>query len=123
MPKTVGYLSGTDSATLSQLTAAGVVTIPLSNGWDNHGKFIGMITVPDNIGAVVGYFHKLIGPPEAESHVTKLLERTHIHKIPVVVVCPDNVMSRAREMLGNYANQVHWATPEQAYEKVMQQLG
>ncbi len=123
MTKNVGYLSGTDSATLSQLTAAGVITIPLSNGWDNHGKYVGMVTVADNIGAVVGYFHKLIGPPEAESHPTELLQRTHIHRIPVVVVCPENVMPRAREMLGSYANQVHWATPEQAYDKVMEQLG
>jgi len=82
-----------------------------------------MVTVADNIGAIVGYFHKFIGPPEAESHVSELLQRTQIHNIPVVVICPENVMSRARPMLGTYANQVHWANPDQAYEKVMQQLG
>ncbi len=123
MMKNVGYLSGTDPATLSQLTAAGVITLPLSNGWDNHGKYVGMVTVADNIGAVVGYFHKLIGPPETESHPTELLQWTRIHKIPVVVVCPGNVMPRAREMLGEYAGQVHWAMPEQAYDEVMIQLG
>jgi hypothetical protein len=123
MTKNVGYLSGTDPATLSQLTAAGVITIPLSNGWDNHGKYVGMLTVADNIGAIVGYFHKFVGPPETESHPVELLRRARIHKIPVVVVCPEKVMPRAREMLGEYASQVQCATPEQAYDEVTRQLG
>ncbi len=122
MMKNVGYLSGTDSATLSQLTAAGVITIPLSNGWDNQGKYVGTITLADNIGAIVGYFHKFIGPPGTEGP-TELLEWTRIHKIPVIVVCPENVMTRAREMLGENARELHWATPQQAYDKIMEQLG
>lgn len=123
MAKSVGYLSGTDSATLSQLTAAGVITIPLSNGWDNHGKYVGMLTVADNIGAIVGYFHKFIGPPEAESHPTELLQRTRIHKIPVVVVCPANVMTQAKELLGDNGKKLRWATPEQVYHQVMELVG
>jgi hypothetical protein len=119
MKGNVGYLSGTDSATLSQLTAAGCNTIPLSNGWDNHGKYIGMLTVADNLGAVVGYFHKLVAPPEAQTPPATFLERARIHEIPVVIICPEDVMARAKDMLGADNKGIHWVTPGQAFDKVV----
>jgi CBS domain-containing protein len=123
MPRNVGYLSGTDPATLSQLAASGVNTIPFSNGWDNHGKYLGMVTVSDNLGAIVGYFHKLVAPPEAQTPPASFLDRARIHKIPVVVICPANVMARAREVLGEGGTTIHWATPDQVYGKVMELVG
>jgi hypothetical protein len=123
MARNVGYLSGTDSATLSQLAASGVNTIPFSNGWDNHGKYIGTVTVSDNLGAIVGYFHKLFSPPEAQAPPANFLERAKIHKIPVVVVCPENVMARAKEVLGDSGTVLHWVTPDQVFNKVMSLIG
>jgi CBS domain-containing protein len=123
MARNVGYLSGTDSATLSQLAASGVNTIPFSNGWDNHGKYIGMVTVSDNLGAIVGYFHKLVAPPEAQTPPSSFLDRARIHKIPVVVVCPANVMTHAKEILGDSGTELHWVTPDQVYDKVMALIG
>jgi len=123
MARNVGYLSGTDSATLSQLAASGVNTIPFSNGWDNHGKYIGMVTVSDNLGAIVGYFHKLVAPPEAQTPPSSFLDGARIHKIPVVVVCPANVMTHAKKILGTSGKTLHWATPDQVYDKVMALVG
>jgi hypothetical protein len=121
MARNVGYLSGTDSATLSQLAASGVNTIPLSNGWDNHGKYIEAVTVSDNLGAIVGYFHKLVAPSEASP--SGFLNGARIHKIPVVVVCPANVMTQAKEILGDSGKKLHWATPDQVYHEVMALVG
>ncbi len=123
MARNVGYLSGTDPATLSQLVASGVNTIPFSNGWDNHGKYIGMVTVSDNLGAIVGYFHKLVAPPEAQTPPASFLEKARIHKIPVVVVCPANVTTRAKEMLKESGTDLHWVTPDQVHDKVMSLIG
>jgi len=123
MARNVGYLSGTDSATLSQLVASGVNTIPFSNGWDNHGKYIGMVTVSDNLGAIVGYFHKLVAPPEAQTPPASFLDRARIHKIPVVVICPANVIDHAKEVLGDSAAALHWVTPDQVHDKVMSLVG
>jgi CBS domain-containing protein len=123
MARNVGYLSGTDSATLSQLAASGVNTLPFSNGWDNHGKYIGMVTVSDNLGAIVGYFHKLVAPPEAQTPTSSFLDGARIHKIPVVVVCPANVMTQAKKILGASGKKLHWATPDQVYHQVMELVG
>ena len=57
--KIVGYLDGTDGLFLTNLAIKGVDTLPLSNGWDNHGKYLGHITKQDNIALVVGYLHKV----------------------------------------------------------------
>lgn len=123
MTRNVGYLSGTDPATLSQLVASGVNTIPFSNGWDNHGKYIGMVTVSDNLGAIIGYFHKLVAPPEAQTPPATFLEKARIHKIPVVVICPANVMDRAKQVLGDSGADLHWVTPDQVHDKVMSLVG
>ena len=53
--KTIGYMEGTNSELLTNLLVDGVDTLPLSNGWDNHGKFIAHISRTDHISAVVGY--------------------------------------------------------------------
>ena len=123
MARNVGYLSGTDPATLSQLAASGVNTIPVSNGWDNHGKYIEAVTVSDNLGAIVGYYHKLVAPSEAKASPSGFLNGARIHKIPVVVVCPANVMTQAKETLGDSGKKLHWATPDQVYRKVMALVG
>ncbi len=123
MKRNVGYLSGTDAATLSQLVASGVNTIPLSNGWDNHGKYIDTVTVSDNLGAIIGYFHKLVPPPEASTASSGFLDGARIHKIPVVAVCPANVMTQARKTLGSGGKVLHWATPDQVFDKVMALVG
>jgi hypothetical protein len=123
MERNVGYLSGTDSATLSQLAASGVNTIPLSNGWDNHGKYIEAVTVSDNLGAIIGYFHKLVAPSEAQTSPSGFMDAARIHKIPVVVVCPANVMTQAKGIIGVSGKKLHWAAPDQVYHTVMALVG
>jgi hypothetical protein len=127
MARNVGYLSGTDSATLSQLAASGVNTLPFSNGWDNHGKNVSMVAASDNLGAIVGYFHKLAcaltQPDSAQSPSSGFLDGARIHGIPVVVVCPANVITLAMEMVGDSGKKLHWVTPDQVYDKVMELVG
>ncbi len=127
MAHNVGYLSGTDSAILSQLAASGVNVLPFSNGWDNHGKYIGMVAAADNIGAIVGYFHKLACAltqrEAAETPAASSLDGARILGIPVVVVCPASVMSRCKESVGDSGKTLHWVTPDQAYDKVMSLIG
>jgi len=123
MKPNIGYLSGTDATTLSQLAASGINTVPLSNGWDSHGKYIGMLTVTDNIGLIIGYFHKLVAPPEADTPPATFLERARIHKIPVVVVCPEDFMSKAKQLLVDTGAEIHWVAPGQVFGKITELLG
>ena len=57
---TIGYMGGTNPRLLTKLSAAGAVTLPLGNGWDNHGQHIALINAGDHVDAVVGYLHKFL---------------------------------------------------------------
>jgi hypothetical protein len=62
----IGYFEGTDPLVLANLSIVGHSTMPLGNGFDNHGKYVGHITKDDNVSVVVGYFHKIM-PSESGS--------------------------------------------------------
>ena len=49
MRKTVGYFEGTDSPLLTALICDGYDTIPISNGYDNHGAHVRMINQESQI--------------------------------------------------------------------------
>ena len=58
--KIIGYMLGTDPEVLTQLLLEGYETLPLSNGYDNHGKYITHLTTEDHISLIVGYLHKFL---------------------------------------------------------------
>jgi hypothetical protein len=96
----VGYLEGTDALFLNELTARGMDTVPLSNGVDNHGKFIGHLSKADDISVVVGFLHKLV--PLADSGLTPLdiLHSCQLHEIPVLVVAQKRIHPSVIGILG-----------------------
>jgi len=96
----VGYLEGTDSLFLNELIARGMDTVPLSNGVDNHGKFIGHLSKADDISIVVGFLHKVV--PLADSNLTPrdMLHSCQLHDIPVLVIAQKSIHARAKEILG-----------------------
>lgn len=97
----VGYLEGTDALFLNEMVARGFDTIPLSNGVDNHGKFVGHLTKADEISVVVGFLHKII--PLADSGLTSLdiLHSCQVHKIPVLMVAQKAIHESAVKALGD----------------------
>lgn len=97
----VGYLEGTDALFLNEMVARGFDTIPLSNGVDNHGKFVGHLTKADEISVVVGFLHKII--PLADSGLTSLdiLHSCQVHKIPVLLVAQKAIQESAVKALGD----------------------
>jgi len=52
---TIGYVEGIDPLTLTRLSAAGIGTMPISNGFDNHGKFINNLSERDQVDLLVGH--------------------------------------------------------------------
>lgn len=106
-----GYLEGTDALFLNELVVRGVDTVPLSNGVDNHGKFIGHLTKADDISVVVGFLHKVI--PLADSGLSPLdmLHSCQLHQIPVLVIAQKAIHAKAREALGDAARVVTLVDP------------
>jgi hypothetical protein len=120
MKVNIGYLGGTDPMFLSHCAALGIATVPLSNGYDNHGKYINMLSKEDNVGLVVAPFHKLIPPTGSTRKPVDFLVACRINKIPVLVVAPEKSIGRARKKLAD--RQVNWATPVDIYDKAMDLL-
>ena len=62
MTKIVGYFDGTDSALLTDLVCDGYDTLPISNGFDNHGMHVRIINNENRVDVLVGYVHKIYSP-------------------------------------------------------------
>ena len=107
----VGYLEGTDAHFLNDLVARGIDTIPLSNGVDNHGKFVGHITKADEISIVVGFLHKII--PLADSGITPLdiIHSCQIHRIPTLIIAKKEIHDKAQAVLGDASQIVTLVDP------------
>ncbi len=123
MKPNIGYLAGTDPLILSRCAALGINTIPLSNGWDNHGKYIGLLSKTDNVALVIAYLHKLIAPPEMKTRPGDFLTACKIHQIPVLVICHERVMAKAKKKLSGVKAKLHWVTPDTLFDTVMEVLG
>ncbi len=114
----VGYLEGTDPVLLTKLAAQGIDTVPLSNGADNHGKYIVHLTAEDNISLVIGYLHKFMPSRERNISADDLLFSCMIHNIPVMVIAPTEDHERASAQLGPIAQHVILVDPADLPEKV-----
>ena len=120
---TIGYLEGTDSLVLTRLAARGVGTLPVGNGFDNHGKFITTISERDAIDLVVGYLHKILRT-EHRGFLTKdLLQSCLDYGIPVLVVVPEAEQVAARQVLGAIGESVTLVDPGILYDTIASMVG
>jgi hypothetical protein len=120
---TVGYLGGTDPLVLTRLAVRGVGTYPLSNGIDNHGKFITSMSRRDGIDVVVGYLHKLARTQRQGFHPRDLLQPCLDIGVPVLIIVPDAEQALARQLLGAVSDSVELVDPEHVYDSVARVLG
>ena len=120
---TVAYFEGTDPITLTRLTIKGVNSLPVSNGWDNHGKNINHITKEDKITAVIGYLHKVI-PVQGMAITTKdILFTCKAYNIKVFLVAPDDLIDEARELVADAGDNITIVAPDELCGKLMECTG
>ncbi len=116
--KKIGYLQGTDPYLLSKLVLNGYGTMPLGNGWDNHGKYINHLSPEDKIDAVIGYLHKVF-PPEglkAPGDPGDVLYACRTHKIPVYLIVPKEAQEEAGAFLKDISEGVVLVDPAEVFE-------
>jgi hypothetical protein len=119
---TVGYLEGVDPLVLTRLAVHGFGTLPVSNGFDNHGKFINAITERDEIDLIVGYLHKLLRTQRQGFLVEDLLDACFNCRIPILVIVPREHQERARQRLGETRERVALVDPGELYEQITRRL-
>lgn len=105
--KTIGYLLGTDPEFLSKMVCMGYSTLPLGNGVDSHGKYLGFITIADNIDLIVGHIHK-VSPHESFSiTVNNLLNPGILHEIPMLLIAPKENIEDAKKIISKATSSKH----------------
>jgi len=119
---TVGYLEGTDPLVLTRLAARGVGTLPLSNGFDNHGKFITSVSGRDGLDLVVGYLHKFTRTQRQGFRPRDLLQPCLDYGITVMVLVPQSDQALARQALGSISDAMRLVDPAQMFDSIVQEL-
>lgn len=115
----VGYLEGTDPLVLTKLAAKGMGTIPLSNGFDNHGRYINHLTSQDGISVVIGYLYKVLPTSVMTLTPRDLLFACLTNEIPVLLIAEKPDHKKARALLGDVADRVALVDPVDLYQAVL----
>jgi hypothetical protein len=118
----VGYLEGTDPQVLTRLAVRGIGTVPISNGFDGHGKYINHLVPGDHIAVVVGYLHKLLPTPERVMTAKDLLFSCMTHNIPILLIAGKADHVAAEKALGDAGQYVQLADPADVYEAIMKKV-
>ncbi len=119
---TAGYLEGADPLTLTRLNLQGIGTLPLGNGFDGHGKYIGHLTKADGIRVVISYLHKILPTGELKVAPRDFLFACNTHGIDVLLVVPEEGHAKANELLGEIAEWVTLVAPEKLYDEVVKRF-
>ena len=110
----VGYFEGIDPLLLARLTAEGIETLPLSNTWDRYGKYVNHL-YEGEVNVIVGHLHKIVPAEMNRTFAFPLINlATPInYKIPVLVIAPVDVHSKAKKLLADAGPNVHIIAPEE----------
>lgn len=115
----IGYMDGTKSKVLTKLTVAGAETVPLGNGWDGHGPYVGHINKGDGYGAIVGWLHKFIPLAGSDMTAADMLKAATVNNVPVFVLAEKKDHDAARKLLGAVGPNVKLVDPEDVVDELM----
>jgi len=121
--KLVGYFEGTDPALLTTLICAGYDTLPIANGFDEHGKHILLFNAENKLDLVIGHLHKVISPVGSDVSARDILHTCITYQMPTLLVCPAEHHATAREMVGEYGEIVSLVDPSELQATALKVLG
>ena len=119
MRKRVGYFAGTDSRLLTYLICHGYDTIPISNGLDNHGRYVRRINENNRFDLLIGYLHKIWGPEDAETHYEDIFHICRAFRMPLLLEVPRELQDRARALMEEIPEEVRFIDPSEILEAAL----
>jgi hypothetical protein len=121
MRKIVGYFEGTDSTLLTALVCDGYDTVPISNGFDNHGMHVRIINNENKVDLLVGYVHKIFAPEDSVQaggvtyedifHVCRTFD------IPLLLEVSDDRQDQARNLFNEIPDVVEFVDPSEVFAR------
>lgn len=109
--KSIGYFEGTDPSVLSALVCDGHDTIPISNGFDGHGRHVRQINAENRVDLLVGYLHKIFAPVGAETQAQDMFHVCRTYDVPFLVIVPRDHHACARRLVGECPGIVRFVDP------------
>jgi hypothetical protein len=126
MRKIIGYFDGMDPALLTDLVCEGYDTLPISNGFDNHGMNVRIINNENRVDILVAYLHKIYSPEGATpSGAVTYQDVFHVCRtfdIPLVLVVDHALHDKARALMADIPPCVLFVDPSEARKKVRELL-
>lgn len=119
--KVVGYMEGTDPQVLTSIVVEGYETLPLSNGWDNHGKHLTLLNPSDSVSVVVGNLHKFLRL-EDKSIFSAMLSTVKAYEIPVIFVCPKDKQEKAKGLVEDANLKFKLVAPDELLDAIISEM-
>ena len=121
--KKVGYFEGTDARLLTALVLSKFDTIPVSNGSDHHGMFVGRINHQTKYDILIGYPHKITAQPEDEMQSQDVFHICKTYDIPLLLEVPQHLQEQTRSLLPETPEIVEFLDPDDTLSRALQILG
>jgi len=122
MRKVVGYFEGTDSTLLTDLVCDGYDTVPISNGFDNHGMHVRIINNENRVDALIGYVHKVYAAEDgvASGGVTyqDIFHVVRTFEIPLLLEVENALQEKARALFTNVPDVVQFVDPKEMFPTI-----
>ena len=112
----VGYFEGTDSQLLTGLICLGCDTIPVSNGFDNHGRHIRAVHEASRFDLLVAYLHKVYAPTDSVTTYQDIFHVCRIYEMPMLLEVPRAMHDDAVRILGELPHFVKLVDPSEALD-------
>jgi hypothetical protein len=126
MRKNVGYFEGTDSALLTALVCEGYDTIPISNGYDNHGMHVRIINNENVVNALVGYVHKIFAPDDSPQvggvSYQDIFHVCRTFNVPLLLEVPEALHGKAKALFEDIPETVRFVDPSNMFEETAKLL-
>jgi hypothetical protein len=113
--KSVGYFEGTDAALLTRFVCEGYDTMPVSNGYDSHGRHVRLINEEKRYDLLIGYLHKIFAPASLEmtdyTDHNDVFQVCRTYKVPLMLVVPAELEKQARRLFDEVPDIVYFVDP------------
>jgi len=115
--KVIGYFAGTDSTLLTDLVCDEYDTVPISNGFDNHGMNVRIINNENRVDILVGYVHKIYSPegstPSGAVTYQDVFHVCRTFDIPLVLEVDEALQEKARALFTDPPPCVRFVDPSE----------
>lgn len=124
--KVIGYFDGTDSTLLTELVCDEYDTVPISNGFDNHGMNVRIINNENRVDLLIGYVHKIFAPADSV-HPGGVTYQDIFHvcrtfDIPLLLEVHENLHEKATALFDEIPDCVNFVDPSDMLARTREAL-